>query len=233
MARFPARRTATSVLAGDFVPRPHPARDVLTSLLNGVPLYAEVEGDDDIRRAEKRERRRKLKEKRKAAAEGRARDRQLGLTSQTGEATSSFGHAATANASTSFWERPAIHIPTMRQRSVSVSPPPSPGVFPSSGASTPSPSESSSVTRSSSKRLRTPDDYDELLSSPSARSVGRAIKKRPAPRPKKVPAKKGWKGWVEADEEEVTPSEKLIVLDTPKVLEDRKTRSGKAFDAWL
>ncbi len=31
------RRTATSVLAGNFDPRPLAARDVLTSLLNGVP----------------------------------------------------------------------------------------------------------------------------------------------------------------------------------------------------
>ncbi|KAH8829039.1 hypothetical protein DL96DRAFT_1668698 [Flagelloscypha sp. PMI_526] len=226
---FPARRTATSVLAGDFDLRPH--RDVLTSLLNGVPPYAAVEGDDELRRLEKRERKRLHKERRKAIAEEKARERQLGIQNPSGS-TSSFAQAAAAKASTSFWqERPSIHIPTMRQRSISVSPPPSPmhRSFDSS-ASTPSPSESSSVTRTSSKRLRTPEDEDDLMASPT---LGRAIKKRPVAKPKKTAVRKGWKGWVEATEDESLPTEKLINLDNTLVFQDRKTRSGKHFDAWV
>jgi hypothetical protein len=47
------RRTATSVLVGDFDPRP--ARDVLTSLLNGVPRYTAVESADDMKRERRRD----------------------------------------------------------------------------------------------------------------------------------------------------------------------------------
>ena len=56
---FKRRRTATAVLAGDFDPRP--PRDVLTSVLNGVPVYdpaekAELEEERRARKKEKRER---------------------------------------------------------------------------------------------------------------------------------------------------------------------------------
>ncbi|EJD53307.1 hypothetical protein AURDEDRAFT_110986 [Auricularia subglabra TFB-10046 SS5] len=45
----------------------------------------------------------------------------------------------------------------------------------------------------------------------------------------KSAARKGWKGWVEV-EEEVEPST-LIKLDAPAVIPERRTRSGKNFDA--
>jgi hypothetical protein len=43
-----------------------------------------------------------------------------------------------------------------------------------------------------------------------------------------VAVKKGWKGWVEGSP---PPSEKLINLDAVPVLQERRTRSGKSFDA--
>ena len=45
---------------------------------------------------------------------------------------------------------------------------------------------------------------------------------------KRVAIKKGWKGWVEGSP---PPSEKLINLDDVRILQERKTRSGKNFDA--
>jgi hypothetical protein len=62
------------------------------------------------------------------------------------------------------------------------------------------------------------ESYADGLESSSLR---RHRKKRPA-------ARKGWKGWVEGSP---PPSEKLINLDAVKVLEERRTRSGKSFDA--
>jgi hypothetical protein len=47
-------------------------------------------------------------------------------------------------------------------------------------------------------------------------------------RRKRVAVKKGWKGWVEGSP---PPSEKLINLDAVPVLQERRTRSGKNFDA--
>ena len=47
-------------------------------------------------------------------------------------------------------------------------------------------------------------------------------------RKKRIAARKGWKGWVEGSP---PPSEKLINLDQVTVLAERKTRSGKSFDA--
>lgn len=50
----------------------------------------------------------------------------------------------------------------------------------------------------------------------------------PRPRKKRPAVRKGWKGWVEGSP---PPSEKLINLDVVTVLSERKTRSGKNFDA--
>jgi len=50
----------------------------------------------------------------------------------------------------------------------------------------------------------------------------------PRPRKKRVAVKKGWKGWVEGSPE---PSTKLINLDAVPILRERRTRSGKNFDA--
>jgi hypothetical protein len=48
------------------------------------------------------------------------------------------------------------------------------------------------------------------------------------PRKKRPATRKGWKGWVEGSP---PPSQKLIKLDDVQVLEERRTRSGKSFDA--
>ncbi|KIJ59394.1 hypothetical protein HYDPIDRAFT_118622 [Hydnomerulius pinastri MD-312] len=126
----------------------------------------------------------------------------------------------------SFWRargtshRPTIHIATM-QRSVSVTPPP----MASSPQSTPGPSDWSATSRTSSKRPRTPDDDDDA-NEPSV--VTPPTSHPQPPRKKRVAVKKGWKGWVEGSP---PPSEKLINLDAVPVLQERRTRSGKSFDA--
>ncbi|TCD70697.1 hypothetical protein EIP91_002072 [Steccherinum ochraceum] len=128
-------------------------------------------------------------------------------------------------AASPFWQaRPAIHIPSM-QRSVSVTPPP----MPSSPPTTPDPSMSSATSATSSKRPYTPNDGESVTD--RGRSVDSSTPPPNYPRQpkrKRVPCKKGWKGWVEGSP---PPSEKLINLDTVTVLTERKTRSGKSFDA--
>lgn len=125
----------------------------------------------------------------------------------------------------SFWQaRPQIVIPSL-QRSASFSPPPMPGMQ-SSPPTTPGPSISSRTSATSSKRPYTPDDFDELTD-----RQGSVDSQPPPPkkeRKKRAAARKGWKGWVEGSP---PPSEKLINLDAVTVLAERKTRSGKSFDA--
>ncbi|KAJ7064844.1 hypothetical protein C8F01DRAFT_1021530 [Mycena amicta] len=200
------RRTATGVLAGHFDARLQ--RDVLTSLLNGVGPYTPLGPDEDeARRQRKRDKKAREKEQRRARQQA-VPDVDLALP-----------HASTSSA---FWNlRPAIHIATL-QRSRSETPPPLPDylpVLPSTPASTPSPSESSSTSRTSSKRPRTPDDDEDLV---------RMVHRPPPPRRPRPAARKGWKGWVEGSP---PPSEKLINLDIVPVLHERRTRSGKNFDA--
>ncbi|KIM70626.1 hypothetical protein SCLCIDRAFT_1206760 [Scleroderma citrinum Foug A] len=225
------RRTATSVLAGDFDLRP--ARDVLTSLLNGVGPYKEVERDDELRRSRKREkekeRREREKERRRPSTSARALEKRpsVELATQPNPAPPTHYHSISVPPvhSSSFWRasatshRPTINIATMQQRSVSVTPPP----MASSPQSTPGPSTSSITSRTSSKRPRTPHDdaFDEdptVATSPTTQPS----------RKKRVAVKKGWKGWVEGSP---PPSEKLINLDAVPVLQERRTRSGKSFDA--
>ncbi|KAF5379065.1 hypothetical protein D9615_005947 [Tricholomella constricta] len=225
------RRSATSVMAGDFDPRP--TRDVLTSWLNGVSPYGTVEKDEEERRARKREKKERDRRRKKEKAALRAQ--QSALLHEAGCPTPDTSYSgaklvlppAQSNGGTSsFWKvkaRPTIHIPTM-QRSVSVTPPPitSPMLLPSTPASTPGPSNSSSTSRTSSKRPRTPDDYEDFHDHrTSTASPAQPRRKRPA-------VKKGWKGWVEGSP---PPSEKLINLDAVPVLQERRTRSGKNFDA--
>jgi hypothetical protein len=83
----------------------------------------------------------------------------------------------------------------------------------------PGPSNSPSTSRISSKRPPL-DDYVDLVRSVHERSL--------PPRKPRASAKKGWKGWVEGSP---LPSGKLINLDTVPVLPERRTRSGKNFDA--
>ncbi|KII87591.1 hypothetical protein PLICRDRAFT_42099 [Plicaturopsis crispa FD-325 SS-3] len=223
------RRTATSVLAGDFDPRPQ--RDVLTSLLNnGVGASGVVETNEEARRTKRKDKK------------DRARERKRALATTTANARDgATGNAATPivpqpshkiSASDGFWgnapasshapdraARPTIHISTgQRSRSISVE-----YERPSSPASTPGPSNSSSTSRTSSKRPRTPADGDDIPRRPSY---------TPAPRPPakvKPPVKKGWKGWVVGELDPTKDS--LIKLDDVPVLHERRTRSGKNFDA--
>jgi hypothetical protein len=201
---------------------------VLTSLLNGVGPYKVVEKEEETRRNKKREKRERDRERKRARAAMRAHEKALGATHLDAISTAApVLHQPTPpippplpSGTSSFWRaRPSIHIATM-QRSVSITPPPmpsSPPPMPSSPASTPGPSSSSSTSHTSSKRPRTPDDDEDL------------DREHHAPERKKRPAaKKGWKGWVEGSP---APSEKLINLDAVPVLQERRTRSGKSFDA--
>jgi hypothetical protein len=222
-----SRRTATTVLAGDFDVRP--SRDVLTSLLNGVGPYTPLLrlDDDEIRRQRKREKKERERERKRARLAAMA-ENPVGERMDAVPVTNTFSISMpqTSAATKAFWHaRPSIHIATM-QRSVSVTPPPftSPLLLPSTPASTPGPSNSSSTSRTSSKRPRTPDDYEDFLRSTHEEHQHRS----PVPRKPRAAAKKGWKGWVEGSP---PPSEKLINLDAVPVLQERRTRSGKNFDA--
>lgn len=221
------RRNATAVMAGLFDPRP--ARDVLTSLLNGVGPYKVVEKDDETRRNRRRERRERDKEKKRQKAAAKARQKELTAegnldavpSNQIASSSAPPKMQTSTTTASSFWRaRPAIHIATM-QRSVSVTPPPvsSPPPFASTSTSTPAPSTSLGTSRTSSKRPHTPDEEEKYI--PSSASEPRLRKKR-------VAVRKGWKGWVEGSP---PPSEKLINLDAVPVLQERRTRSGKSFDA--
>ncbi|KAF8265839.1 hypothetical protein EI94DRAFT_1734517 [Lactarius quietus] len=178
------RRTATSVFAGDFDPRP--PRDVLTSLLNGVPRYAPVESGEDLKRERRKDKKARERVKKRAkSAQDEPVNGELGAHLDTvppiADAPLHSKDFLFDPSSSSAWgSRPVLHLATT-QRSVSVTPPP----MPSSPPTTPGPSS------------------------------------HLAPR-------KGWKGWVEGSP---PPSEKLINLDAVQVLEERRTRSGKSFDA--
>src|ERR1700722_5243516 len=224
---YKRRRTATTILAGDFDARP--PRDVLTNLLNGVGPYKVVEKEEDTRRSKKKEKRDRDRERKRAKAAAKAREKavwEMDATTTMGASSSKMPpplpHASTSGTS-SFWRaRPAIHIATMH-RSYSVTPPPmplSPAAI-ASAASTPGPSSSSSTSRTSSKRPRTPNDDEDLGRRHTKLTISPKRKKR-------VAVKKGWKGWVEGSP---PPSEKLINLDAVPVLQERRTRSGKSFDA--
>jgi hypothetical protein len=218
------RRTATSVLAGDFDPRP--PRDVLTSLLNGVPRYTLVESTDDMKRERRRDK--KARESVKKRAKSAQAEPVNGESSAHHDTVPPIADAALHSKdflfnppSSSAWgSRPVLRLATT-QRSVSVTPPP----MPSSPPTTPGPSISSSTSRTSSKRPHTPyddSDFDE------SHTIGSDLPRLPRHRKKRPAARKGWKGWVEGSP---PPSEKLIKLDDVQVLEERRTRSGKSFDA--
>ena len=59
---------------------------------------------------------------------------------------------------------------------------------------------------------------------PTVPAQPRLVRKRSAA------SRKGWKGWIEASEDEM-PRDKLIQIDQAIILHDRRTRSGKNFDA--
>ncbi|TFK46856.1 hypothetical protein OE88DRAFT_869681 [Heliocybe sulcata] len=220
------RRTATTVLAGDF--DPNPARDVLTSLLNGVGPYKAVEKEETMRRDRKKEKKERERERRKAKAAEKAKQKEV-EQAQAGPSNASGSAAAPkalltipipATSTSSFWRaRPTIHIPSAGQRQSSVTPPPSP-------RSTPDRYVASS-SRNSSKRPYTPSDvhdYQHIDIASSATMSPQPMRERK----RRAAARKGWKGWVEGSP---PPSDKLINLDTAQVLPERRTRSGKNFDA--
>lgn len=225
------RRTATTVLAGDFDLRP--ARDVLTSLLNGVGPYKEVEKDEGLRRNRKREKKERDRVKKRKLASKSLDKKPTAEPSIRSTATLPPQPAPSQSVSapvmqpSSFWRargtnhRPTIHIATM-QRSVSVTPPP----MLSSPRSTPGPSDWSRTSRTSSKRPHSSSD-DSHISEP-AFIMPSAHSPPTFPRKKRVAVRKGWKGWVEGSP---PPSEKLINLDAVPILQERRTRSGKSFDA--
>ncbi|KAF9269589.1 hypothetical protein L218DRAFT_277511 [Marasmius fiardii PR-910] len=228
------RRTATSVMAGYCDPRP--TRDVLTCLLNGVPPYSEEDKAEEakynaqLKRLQKKERvevkRERDKERRRLErAREKALKQQQSISAppmaSSSQSPSTSRPLLVVPTSSSFSTRPNIKLPT-HHRATSVTPPPlsSPLPLPSSHENTPDPSISSSTSRTSSKRPRTPDDDEEI--------VPLLPPPEPKPRRKRVAVKKGWKGWVEGSP---PPSEKLINLDAVPILQERRTRSGKNFDA--
>ncbi|KAK7463046.1 hypothetical protein VKT23_007632 [Stygiomarasmius scandens] len=209
------RRSATTIMAGHFDYRPYRPRDVLTSLLNGVGHYL-VEDQEEEERLRKKQQRRE-KERQRHAREQTTR------AETTKNATPGPSLSAplpmTREPSHSYNSRPSIQINTF-QRSLSVTPPPITALeLPSSPDSTPGPSNSSSTSRTSSKRPRTPDDDEP---------IDPLIPVQPKLKKKRVAHRKGWKGWVEGSP---PPSEKLINLDAVPILQERRTRSGKNFDA--
>ena len=223
------RRTATSVMAGVFDKRP--SRDVLTSLLNGVPPYKADEKGEELRRARKKEKRQRDKARKREMAALRAQEMHEAGTNAIPDtsraSTSLIIPPLRLPGTSSFWKaRPAIHI-TTAQRSVSITPPPStsPLHLPSTPISTPGPCDSSATSRTSSKRPRTPDDFEYLEGSTT---IAMHSHHQSQPRKRRAPARKGWKGWVEGSP---PPSEKLINLDAVPILQERRTRSGKNFDA--
>ena len=70
------------------------------------------------------------------------------------------------------------------------------------------------------------DEDEDILGRQQSMGLDGPVQKKP--RKKRPAARKGWKGWVEGSP---PPSEKLINLDSVTVLAERKTRSGKSFDA--
>ncbi|KAH9973898.1 hypothetical protein BGW80DRAFT_1307036 [Lactifluus volemus] len=188
------RRTATSVLAGDFDPRP--PRDVLTSLLNGVPRYLVVESPVDMKREKRRDRKARERVKKRAkSAQHEPVNGESGAHDDTvPPIADSLLHPKDflfdPSSSSAWGSRPVLHLATT-QRS----------------------------------RPHTPGDDSDLDESQGDASE---TPRQSRPRKKRPAARKGWKGWVEGSP---PPSEKLINLDAVQVLEERRTRSGKSFDA--
>ncbi|KAL0576403.1 hypothetical protein V5O48_005592 [Marasmius crinis-equi] len=233
------RRTATSVMAGYCDPRP--TRDVLTCLLNGVPHYLEEDKAEEAKlntqllrrkkkeREEQKRERDKLRRRAERAREKALREQQQSISAPPVPGSSTLPSTSKPlavrippTASSSFLSRPNIQLPTYN-REQSVTPPPLSSPLPlhsSSHENTPDPSISSTTSRTSSKRPRTPDDDEEIAAMLPPQEA--------KPRKKRMAVKKGWKGWVEGSP---PPSEKLINLDAVPILQERRTRSGKNFDA--
>ncbi|KAI0035830.1 hypothetical protein K488DRAFT_82720 [Vararia minispora EC-137] len=246
------RRTATSVCAGDHDPRPR--RDVLTSMVNGVPPSpeAEMRGIENGRRGlpylpvrtavesspsgsgKKRGRPPKVRPAPPAAdvsAPAPAPVKTLASVSIPTSATPKLPAASPPAFDPSIYgTRPHVHLP-QDHRSRSFSPP---NMGPPSRPSTPGPSISSSTTRTSSKRPHTPDDgflipaFRDASSSTPEPTISEQPMKRPPRKKRNTALRKGWKGWVEISEDEEEASTKLISSEAPLILSaERRTRSGR------
>ncbi|KAI0312166.1 hypothetical protein OF83DRAFT_1166077 [Amylostereum chailletii] len=220
------RRTATSLLAGDFDARP--PRDVLTSLLNGVPVYKEVEDADEEKQQRRRERKEREREKKRAKLSAMARTPAPPTSAVPDASAIASSPIPVAAPRPLKFDADRGHRPTIRLpgpgREGSYSPP----LDDSSMPSTPDPSVSSSTSHASSKRPHTPgEDFDMYSMRDVDSSTPPPASAPPRPRKKRVATRKGWKGWVEGSP---PPSEKLINLDEVEILTERRTRSGKNFD---
>lgn len=225
MFHYKRRRTATSVFAGCFDPIPE--RDVLTSLLNGVGPNKELEAEEELYKAKKR------KEARKRHDASLRRSALIDPTvPQPAPPVASSSKPLPAQQEPkkkkTFWTarpgRPNIQLMPI-ERSVSVTPPP--GYLPvhlPSNSPIPRRSLSTSTSRTSSKRPRTPADHEDIEEAAPQPMMPPPKKERK----KRFAHKKGWKGWIEGDP---APSDRLINLDAVLVFQDRRTRSGKSFDA--
>ena len=210
------RRTATTVLTGDFDLRP--TRDVLTSLLNGIGPYKAVEDSRETKRLKTWEKRAHHKQKKRQKRKADVEQATSGMT----QLTTAINQPCLQTSSTSpFWHlRPTIQLSTY-QRSMSITPPPTP----LSPEDTPQPSISSSTSRTSPRRPRMPCSHEHRIGHDELESSSfLQLQRKPAPRKRREPAKKGWKGWVEGSP---PPSDKLINLDSAPILCERRTRSGK------
>ncbi|VDB90979.1 unnamed protein product [Peniophora sp. CBMAI 1063] len=225
------RRTATSVMAGDFDPRPR--RDVLTSVLNGVPPNPEAE---NLGWEEKKRPERVIQDIAAASPEiakkrrGRPpKARPSAPHARLATPISAVAPAAAANPvistptpvrplagtpfdTTSFGGRTVIQM-LSQGRARSLTPPP----MPSSPPTTPGPSISSSTSQVSSKRLNTPDDLDMPPPAPP----------QPKERKRRESARKGWKGWVEISDDEEDTSKRIKLDDPVVILKEKRLRSGR------
>ncbi|KZV60104.1 hypothetical protein PENSPDRAFT_671904 [Peniophora sp. CONT] len=227
------RRTATSVMAGDFDAKPR--RDVLTSVLNGVPPNPEAEnrGWEEKKRPErvvldvvatpevakkKRGRPPKVRPKAPDAADAtptaavNAANPAPVANPVISTPTPVRPLAGTPFDTSAFGSRTVIHM-LSQNRARSLTPPP----MPSSPPTTPGPSISSSTSQVSSKRLRTPDDLDMPSSMPQP----------PKERKPRQSARKGWKGWVEISDDEEDTSKRIKLDDPVPVLKEKRLRSGR------
>ncbi|KAF9043601.1 hypothetical protein BDZ89DRAFT_1059512, partial [Hymenopellis radicata] len=175
------RRTATAVMAGAFDRRPQ--RDVLTSLLNVGPDNYDDEEEENLVEASSS----KLPTKDSFWRERRDSGKRKGKDRATEERPrhTSFSKSATPIArmtplvatqplaSTSYTSRPSINV-VRSGRAASRTPSVSP-------ESTPGPSDSSSISRTSSKRPRTPRD-DEDFPMPLPKPVPHARFRKPRER---------------------------------------------------
>ncbi|XP_006463476.1 hypothetical protein AGABI2DRAFT_194290 [Agaricus bisporus var. bisporus H97] len=225
--RHTVRRSATTVVAGFFDPRP--PRDVLTSLLNGIGPNKEVEGEEEVRKARKKKESKKDHPRASSVRRESTADATPVASSSSLPQSISAPLPKTKSKKHSFWsahpERPNIQLMPV-ERFVSVTPPPgySPVDIPFD-LPTPGPSDSTATSRTSSKRPRTPDDDEDIIKFESHQETTPQ-----RPRKKRIAHKKGWKGWIEGSP---VPSDKLINLDSAPVLQERRLRSGKNFDAWV